>query len=45
MDHTLEDLVNEYPEDPGKKFETVASVFYKFRRVLDAYYAKVFSLA
>ena len=46
MDHTLENLVDEYPEDPEKKLdENVASVFYKFRKVLDACYAKAFSLS
>ena len=46
MDHTLEHLVDEYPEDPEKKLdEDVASVFYKFRKMLDACYAKAFSLS
>jgi len=46
MDHTLEHLLDEYPEDPEKKLdENVASVFYKFRKVLDTCYAKAFSLS
>ncbi|KIM46630.1 hypothetical protein M413DRAFT_259747 [Hebeloma cylindrosporum] len=46
IDHTLENIIDEYPEDPEKKFdENVASVFYKFRKVLDACYAKAFSLS
>ena len=45
MDHTLEHIVDEYPEDPERKLdEHIASVFYKFRTVLDACYAKAFSL-
>jgi len=46
MDHTLEHHIDEYPEDPEKRLdENVASVFYNFRKVLDACYAKIFSLS
>jgi len=44
MDHTLDDLLGEYPEDPDKKLdEKLAVVFYKYRKVVDACYAKEFS--